>query len=139
MAAAMVVMAAACLALSAPPAQAASLAAGSGASSGRLPSSPPLATALPQPRVAELAPWPDLPADGMAAREEMRPKNGTTGLFMEGMVHGSWGPTGIEITVGDVANKRGSGTSGTLRLRLWATTTAPVFGSSISFYALGPA
>jgi hypothetical protein len=52
-------------------------------------------------------------------------------------VTASWSSSGIDMKVATISNTR-STTSGTLRLELWATTTAPVFGSNISFFGLGP-
>jgi pseudomonalisin len=78
-------------------------------------------------------------AAATAARpSEIRPSNASTGFFLTG-VSASWGPAGIEIKAATVQNQNASGTSGTLRLELWATATAPVFGSTIHFYDLGPA
>lgn len=59
------------------------------------------------------------------------------GLELEGAVAATWGASGVRMTVGRVANRRTGGTSGTLRLELWATAAAPVFGETIYHYALG--
>ena len=43
----------------------------------------------------------------------------------------------MRMTAGEVRNSRSGGTSGTLRLALWATTTIPVFGQTIFANTLG--
>jgi hypothetical protein len=50
----------------------------------------------------------------------------------------SWESRGSKVTlrVGEVSNDRGGGRSGSLRLRLWATST-PYYGGSIYGYVLG--
>ncbi|MBK9063601.1 MAG: hypothetical protein IPL89_10455 [Acidobacteria bacterium] len=55
---------------------------------------------------------------------------------IEGNVFYSLGPTTGYFTADRVANHRASGTSGTLRLELWATTTSPASGS-VNGYRLG--
>ena len=63
------------------------------------------------------------------------PKN--NGLELEGFVSASWGSQGVRMLVDRIANHRSNGTSGTLRLELWATNTLPIFGQTISAYTLG--
>jgi hypothetical protein len=124
--------------LLAAPAQAA-IAGGSGAGQGR-PSAAAtaLTAAILQPHDAEVAAQPPGAVAGPALPMEARPTNASTGLSLVGNVTTTWGPSGIEIKVDHIQNTRSSGTSGTLHLELWATTTAPVFGNSISFFTLGP-
>ena len=43
----------------------------------------------------------------------------------------------LRMTADQVRNSRSGGVSGTLQLRLWATTTAPVFGQTINAFVLG--
>jgi hypothetical protein len=82
---------------------------------------------------------PPLPLRNAGAPREIRPSNASNGLNMSGTLSASWDSTGIEIQVESVSNDNSDGTSGTLRLELWATTTPPVFGNDISYFALGPA
>jgi hypothetical protein len=56
-------------------------------------------------------------------------------INIEGNVLYSLGPTTGYFTADQVANNRSSGTSGTLRLELWATTGSPASGS-VSGYQL---
>jgi hypothetical protein len=134
---AMVTVLAACGLLAAPAAQAATNG-GSGAGTGR-PSSAAtdLTVAFPQPHGAEVASRPPGAATGPALPLEAHPDNASTGFFLSGGVTANWSASGIRMTAAHVQNQSGN-TSGTLRLELWATTTAPVFGNSISFYPLGP-
>jgi hypothetical protein len=96
-------------------AQAAPIANGSGAGTGR-----------PSPAAAARLPG------------QIRPSDASTGFFLGAPVTASWGNSGIEMTAGSVSNQNASGTSGPLALALWATTTAPVFGDNISHNLLGP-
>jgi len=133
------VAACAACALLAIPAAHAAIDGGSGAGSGRAPAAATaLAVALPQPQVREVA---ARPSDTVAAAPRLQqalPANASTGFFLGGSVTATWGASGIDMKAGSVQNHNASGTSGTLRLELWATTTAPVFGDTISFYLLGP-
>ena len=43
----------------------------------------------------------------------------------------------LRMTVDRIRNSRVGGVSGTLRIQLWATTTAPIFGETINAYTLG--
>jgi hypothetical protein len=90
----------------------------------------------PQPPSTEVAPQPLRTA---GTPREIRPSNASNGLNMSGTLTANWDTTGIEIQVETVSNDNADGTSGTLRLELWATTTPPVFGNDISYFALGPA
>jgi hypothetical protein len=127
--------------LAVPAARAAAGEGASGAGEGRVPAgaAAPLKAAIPQPGSAAVAAEPARGVARPAGPSEIRPSDTSTGLFLTGNVSASWGSSGIDVKVDHVVNNRGSGTSGTLRLELWATTTAPVFGSTISFFALGPA
>ncbi|HEV3459373.1 MAG TPA: hypothetical protein VHG32_22725 [Thermoanaerobaculia bacterium] len=95
-----------------------------------------LRIASPQPPGQDVAQQP-LPTLG--APREIRPSNASTGLNMGGNVSASWSSAGIQIQVDSVSNDNSDGTSGTLRLELWATTTPPVFGNDVTYNALGPA
>jgi hypothetical protein len=132
---------AACALLAAPAARAAVTDSGSAMGSGIALQSPPaadLAVAALQPHVPEVAGQRPGAAAETATLMEASPANASTGFFLGGTVTANWSGSGIRMTAGSVQNQSGS-TSGTLRLQLWATTTAPVFGSTISFFALGPA
>jgi hypothetical protein len=119
-------------------AQAAPLASGSGAGTGRpSPAATNLAVALPQPHAGGVAaePSPAAPAPGLPG--QIRPSDASTGFFLVS-TSAHWGSSGVEIFANAIQNTN-STTSGDLFLELWATTTAPVFGNTISFYQLGPA
>jgi hypothetical protein len=136
---AVAVLLAACSLVQASAAQAAIIEGGSGAGTGRLsPAAPGLAAALPQPRGADVAAQPPRTTAGPAVPLEALPSNASTGLTMSGSVTASWSGSGIDMKAANISNTRSSGTSGTLRLQLWATTTPPVFGNNISFFPLGP-
>jgi hypothetical protein len=127
-----------CALLAAPAAHAA-IDGGSGASQGRAPAAATaLAIAVAQPHGAEVAARPPDTVAGAPRLRQARPADASTGFFLGGSVSATWGSSGIDMKAGSVQNQNSSGTSGTLRLELWATTTAPVFGDSISFYSLGP-
>jgi len=64
-------------------------------------------------------------------------KNASTGLTLVGFVAGTFENGGLRLRAERIVNSRGSGTSGTLRLALWATPTLPVFGNTINAYTLG--
>jgi hypothetical protein len=135
----MAALLAACGLVQAAAVQAAIVEGGSGAGTGRLsPAAPGLPTALPQPRGADVGAQPPSATAAPALPLEAQPSNATTGLTMSGNVTATWSSSGIDMQVATIANTRGSGTSGTLRLDLWATTTPPVFGNTISFFRLGP-
>jgi hypothetical protein len=63
-------------------------------------------------------------------------KNASTGLSLSGSFTFSTGGTGARMTITHVINSRSSGTSGSLRLALWATTSVPVFGNTIPNYTM---
>jgi hypothetical protein len=67
----------------------------------------------------------------------LEPQIGTAGVNIHGAVFVSWGPSGVRFQVDNITNDRSGGTSGTLRLDLWATTSVPVYGQTISTYTLG--
>jgi hypothetical protein len=92
-----------------------------------------------QPHPPDLAGRPPAADEGAAvlATNLIHPLNASTGLNLNGAVTGSWGPSGVRMTVGSVSNNRASGTSGTLRLELWATSALPIFGNNITGYRLG--
>jgi hypothetical protein len=64
-------------------------------------------------------------------------KNASTGLSLVGAFTFSTGSSGTRMTIDHITNTRSSGVSGSLRLQLWATTTVPVFGNTISHFTLG--
>lgn len=63
------------------------------------------------------------------------------GLELDGTVTYNYNYNGnsgtLEMTAEQVKNTRPSGVSGTLQLRLWATTSAPIFGQTINAFVLG--
>lgn len=72
-----------------------------------------------------------------AAAGGLQPLTASNGLSFDGVVSANWGSGGVRIQADHIVNSRGSGTSGTLRVVLWATTTVPVFGNTITAYTLG--
>lgn len=64
-------------------------------------------------------------------------KTSGNGLSLVGSFSFSTGASGTRMTVDHIINTRSSGTSGSLRLELWATTTVPVFGNTINRFVLG--
>jgi hypothetical protein len=63
-------------------------------------------------------------------------KTAANGLSIVGGVFITFGASGGRITADHVVNTRSSGTSGSLRLAVWATTTVPIFGNTIPNYTL---
>lgn len=59
------------------------------------------------------------------------------GLSLLGTVSATFENGGLRLRAERIVNTRGGGTSGTLRLALWATQTLPVFGNTINAYTLG--
>ena len=61
------------------------------------------------------------------------------GLALEGLLGYVIDPNSatVRLTADRVRSTRTSGVSGTLQLRLWATTSAPVFGQTINAFVLG--
>ncbi len=59
------------------------------------------------------------------------------GLELDGAVTYNYNGNALNMTAEQVRNARSSGVSGTLQLRLWATSTFPVFGSTINAFVLG--
>jgi hypothetical protein len=77
---------------------------------------------------------------GMAVLDKTGPdprKTASNGLSLVGSFSFSTGASGTRMTVDHIINTRSSGTSGSLRLELWATTTVPVFGDTITHFTLG--
>lgn len=64
-------------------------------------------------------------------------KTAATGLSFGGYVSGTFENGGLRLRAERIVNSRSSGTSGTLRVALWATPTVPVFGNTINAYTLG--
>jgi hypothetical protein len=96
--------------------------------------------AAPQPNAPSTAAAPAPTADELATAQQgviSQPLNATTGISMTGTVTATWGGSGVRMTATHIVNNRASGTSGTLRLQLWATSTRPVFGNNVVFYPLG--
>ena len=79
---------------------------------------------------------PSATADGLT-QSMPRMKNASTGLSLLGFVSGTFENGGLRLRAERIVNSRSSGTSGTLRLALWATPTLPVFGNTINAYTLG--
>jgi hypothetical protein len=67
----------------------------------------------------------------------LRPRNASTGLSLVGTVSAVVGSGTWRIRADSITNTRSGGTSGTLRVVLWATSTVPVFGNTINAYTLG--
>ncbi len=59
-----------------------------------------------------------------------------SGLDLEGTVSATWGGSGVRMQAQRIVNTTGS-TSPSLLLRLWATSTKPVFGNSVTANVLG--
>jgi hypothetical protein len=78
-------------------------------------------------------------ADAPMAAFSASPDDAASGIFLVPPLGGSWGAAGIEMQAAGVTNARVGGTSGTLRMALWATPVAPLVGSTIFYYPLGPA
>ncbi len=70
-------------------------------------------------------------------QDALRPRNASTGLSFGGTLTFSTAGGSLRITAGSITNSRSSGTSGNLRVSLWATSTVPVFGSTINPFVLG--
>ncbi|HEX2834678.1 MAG TPA: hypothetical protein VHW00_16825 [Thermoanaerobaculia bacterium] len=68
--------------------------------------------------------------------DKVQPDYRANDLSLEGAVSGYFSNGLLRLTADKVANNRSSGTSGTLRLSLWATTYKPVYGSTLT-YRLG--
>ncbi len=131
---------AACGLLAAPTAQAASGDGGSGAVEQRPGvAATGLAKAVVQPRAADVVSRPQAAGASPAQPMSATPSDASTGFFMVTPISASWGGAGIDMQAAAVQNRNASGTSGTLQMELWATSTAPVFGSTITYYPLGPA
>jgi hypothetical protein len=75
-------------------------------------------------------------ADGLSQSPPLV-KNASTGLSFVGSVSASYSGSTVRLRADRVVNSRSSGTSGTLRMVLWATTSVPIFGNTISAYTLG--
>ena len=77
------------------------------------------------------------PRTAPQTHEALRPRNASTGLSLVGAVSASFAGGSLRITADSITNTRSSGTSGMLRVALWATSTVPVFGNTITSYTLG--
>ena len=69
--------------------------------------------------------------------EALASKNASTGLSIGLPATFNISGGNLRITAANISNTRASGTSGNLRLALWATSTVPTFGSTVNFYSLG--
>ncbi|MCU1347987.1 MAG: hypothetical protein JWO56_1017 [Acidobacteria bacterium] len=83
---------------------------------------------------------PARPGSSVASAQQPRTDYRSSDLSLEGtlgyVVAGD--ESSLELMAEKVANNRSGGTSGTIRLSLWATTIRPVFGTSVeSGYRLG--
>jgi len=74
---------------------------------------------------------------GESAKSILQPRNASTGLNQIAPVTVTLQGGSVRITINHITNTRSSGTSGALRVQVWATTTVPVFGNSITAYTLG--
>ena len=63
-------------------------------------------------------------------------KNASNGLSLVGALEATFVGSGMRFKVDHIVNSRSSGSSGSLRLALWATTTVPIFGNTIQNYTL---
>lgn len=77
-----------------------------------------------------------IPNPGTLSGRQVRSDYRANDLSLEGAVSGYFANGLLRLTADKVANNRSSGTSGTLRLSLWATTYKPVYGSTLT-YRLG--
>lgn len=78
--------------------------------------------------------------DGFAAAPSVtEPRNAQTGLTINGNVSATIATPNVRLRADRITSTRASGTSGNLRLSLWATTSVPVFGNSLSGFNLGTA
>ncbi len=66
----------------------------------------------------------------------LAPRTSGNGLSLVGTVAASWGGSTARMTVDHIVNSRAGGTSGTLRLVLWANPSYPVYGQTITYYDL---
>jgi hypothetical protein len=64
-------------------------------------------------------------------------KTAASGLGFVGAASATAGGSGVRFLVDHIVNNRSSGTSGPLRLALWATTTVPILGAPVDPYTLG--
>jgi hypothetical protein len=95
-------------------------------------------TAVPQSLAAVFTPEGTLePQATPRSAESLFPRNASTGLSLGPPLTFSIAGGALRITAGSISNTRSSGTSGTLRVSLWATSTVPVFGSTVTAYTLG--
>jgi hypothetical protein len=78
---------------------------------------------------------------GSSTRPQGVEGSSANGLDLEGFLSYNYQYAGnsgtLRMTAERVRNSRVGGTSGTLQLQLWATTTAPIFGQTINAYTLG--
>lgn len=65
-----------------------------------------------------------------------QPRDASTGLTLVGHVSAYLQNGSERIQIDHIVNSRSSGTSGTLRVELWATTTVPIFGNTIQHHTL---
>lgn len=78
--------------------------------------------------------------DGFAAAPSVtEPRNAQTGLTINGNVAATIATPNLRLQADRITSTRASGTSGNLRLSLWATTTVPVFGNTLNGFNLGTA
>jgi hypothetical protein len=88
----------------------------------------------------DTAAWRLLPP-GRLTSVPAQPRDVSTGLFLVGAVGATWSTTeGADITAANIENLRASGTTGTLSLSLWATSSVPVTSEGIQGFeiAVGP-
>jgi hypothetical protein len=69
----------------------------------------------------------------------LQPRNAQTGLTINGNVSATIATPNVRLRADRITSTRASGTSGNLRLSLWATTTVPVFGDTLTGFNLGTA
>jgi hypothetical protein len=69
----------------------------------------------------------------------LQPRNTSTGLTINGNVSATIATPSVRLQAERITSTRTSGTSGLLRLSLWATNTVPVFGDPINGFNLGTA
>jgi hypothetical protein len=113
---------------------------GGGASTGLMENPPhlaPLERAATHPAFESGGLAPVRPMAVLATGSEPRTDTQSNDLSLEGTISYNVSASTLELTADRVANNRSGGTSGTLRLSLWASASQPSFGSTINGYRMG--
>ena len=75
-------------------------------------------------------------AESVTGPREISAADASTGIVLTAPISFQTSGSSVELTASKIQNVRTSGTSGNLRLELWATASRPVFGQSVSPYTL---